>query len=324
MKFSTIGTSWITDVFIESAKAKDMTLVSVHSRSEENGKAFAQKHNARHYFTELSAMLKDESDFVYIASPNSLHYEHILQCIHYKKHVFCEKPIVINEAQWLTVKKQADQVGVFVFEGYRHLFTPNYNMLKQSLSKVGQMRHVFLPFSQYSSRYDALKRGEQPNVFSKEFAGGVLMDLGVYPLSLAIDLFGEPKTIHYVPVLLENGVDGSGTLILNYGDFNATIICSKISCSYAPAEFQGEAGTLTMDHLANTNSLTLFDLSQKKVIDLTKDTAELDMVYQLEAFEQMIKHNELMHYRKWLERSRQIVKWTEKARKSVNITFPDD
>lgn len=324
MKFSTIGTSWITDLFIESAQEVGMTLVSVYSRSKENAETFADKHSAQHDFTDLTTMLDDESDFIYIASPNRLHYEHILECIRHKKHVFCEKPIVINEAQWIDVQKQAEAADVYVFEGYRHLFTPNYAALKQSLPKIGQIRGVLLPYAQYSSRYDALKRGEQPNVFSKAFAGGVLMDLGVYPLSLAIDLFGEPKDIHYYPVLLENGIDGSGTLILAYGDFNVTILCSKISHSDAPAEFQGETGTLAMDHLANTKSLQLFDRPHKKVIDLTEDTAELDMIYQVGAFAEMIQNNDQDTHHAWLNRSRQVVKWTEKARKSVGILFPDD
>jgi len=325
MNFATIGTGWITDLFIESAIKTEMELVSVYSRSEGKARSFAQKHKAQHYFTHLPEMLADDDiDFIYIASPNSLHYEHILQCIDYEKHVFCEKPLVINEKQWQEVQQRAKSAGVFVCEGYRHLYTPNYSKLKQTLSQVGEIRSVLLPFAQYSSRYDAFKRGERPNVFTKDFAGGVLMDLGVYPLSMAIDLFDEPEDIHYYPVLLENGIDGSGTLIMDYGTFQVTILCSKITHSDAPSEIHGEAGTLKMDHMANMQSLQLFDRPNKKVIDLTQNTVAFDMRYELEAFKQMVGNQAYEKHDSWLNRSRKVAKWSEKARKSVGILFPGD
>src|SRR5699024_12514399 len=93
---------------------------------------------------------------------------------------------------------------------------------------VGKVRIAFFQYIQYSSRYDAYKEGQSPNVFSKKFAGGVLMDLGVYPLSMAIDLFGEPNGIDYFPVYLSNGIDGSGTLVLSYPEHVVSILCYKV------------------------------------------------------------------------------------------------
>lgn len=324
MKFSTIGTSWITDLFIEAAKKVDIKLASIYSRTEENAKQFAEKHGAEKYYTNLDELLTAESDFIYIASPNSLHYEHILKCIEYKKHVFCEKPLVINQAQWNDIQNKARNTGVYIFEGYRHLFTPNYKMLKKYLHKVGPVRNVLLPFCQYSSRYDAFKIGEQPNVFTKEFAGGVLMDLGVYPLSMALDLFGEPEDISYYPVLLENGIDGSGTMVLKYNQFIVTLIFSKITHSMLSAEIQGENGILTMDHLADTKKIEFIDRPNNMTIDLTQPMIGPDMVYELEAFIQMIQQADRVQHDAWLERSRQIVKWSERARKSVGIIFSNE
>src|SRR5699024_1657823 len=107
------------------------------------------------------------------------------------------------------------------------------------------------------------KSGDVPNVFSKEYAGGALMDLGVYPLSMAIDLFGEPRDIDYHPVLLDNGVDGSGTLVLTYGDFIVTILCSKIAKATIPSEIHGKDGTLTIDHIAPIQKLSFYNRKTK-------------------------------------------------------------
>ncbi|WP_373895023.1 Gfo/Idh/MocA family protein [Virgibacillus sp. CBA3643] len=325
MKFSTIGTSWITKSFIAAAnQSGKANLTSVYSRSEETAKEFAEKNEAKNWYTNLDAMLEEDTDFVYIASPNSMHFEHIVKCMEYKKHIFCEKPLVYTRQQLDEMKGQAKKHDVFIFEGYRHLFSPNYKTLKNTLPKVGQVRSVLLQFIQYSSRYDTYKGGSVPNVFSKEFAGGALMDLGVYPLSMAIDLFGEPEDIDYFPVLLSNGIDGSGTLIVTYADFNVTIMCSKIAQGTVPSEIHGENGTLTMDHLAPIQSLEWLDLKSKETQELAQTQHDLDMVYEVETFVKMIEANDSSYHNLLLERSGHVVDGLEKARRKQRILFPGE
>src|SRR5699024_1484811 len=102
-----------------------------------------------------------------------------------------------------------------------------------------------------SSRYDAVLNGEEPNVFSPAFAGGTLVDLGVYPIAAAIYLFGKPEHVSYTPTMIRTGVDGSGTLVMKYVDFTCTIFCSKISTSYNPSEIQGEKGTFIIGDIGS-------------------------------------------------------------------------
>lgn len=325
MKFATIGTSWITEYFIAAAKQTGVAeLIAVYSRSEETARSFAAKNGSEDWYTDLASLLASEADFIYIASPNNMHHEHVLQCIAKKKHVFCEKPMVYSEAQWTEIKFQAKKQGVYVFEGYRHLFSPNYDALKQHLDQVGKVRSVLLQYVQYSSKYDAYKAGNVPNVFAKEFAGGALMDLGVYPLSMAIDLFGEPKDIDYHPVFLSNGIDGSGTLVITYTDFIVTILCSKIAQATTPSEIHGEDGTLTIDHVAPIQKLTLYNRKTKGVEELVNHRLDLDMVHELKAFVRMIEASDETSYSVWMERSRLVAKWSEIARKKQGILFADE
>lgn len=325
MRFSTIGTSWITELFIDTTKQSgEAELLSVYSRSSEKSKAFAKKHGADNYFTDLDKMLDDTSDFVYIASPNVLHFEHTIKCIEMKKHVFCEKPLVYTEDQWYKIRDAAKEAGVFVFEGFRHLFSPNFKTLQESLNRVGQVRSVSLQYIQYSSKYDAVRAGESPNVFTKEFAGGALMDLGIYPLSAAIDLFGEPLSAKYFPVLLKNGIDASGTLVLTYDKFIVTIFCSKAAQATMSSEIHGEDGTLTMDHISPLMSLSFYDHREKEIEDLSKPIDKFDMIYELTVFLKMVKENDIKTYEAWLERSRQVVKVLENVRREEGILFPGE
>ncbi|KPH77641.1 hypothetical protein AFL42_03135 [Oceanobacillus caeni] len=319
MSYSTIGTSWITESFIEAVNLTGKAVLSsVYSRTEDGAKSFATKNGADRWYIELDEMLKENTDFVYIASPNTLHFEHIIKVIKAKKHVFCEKPMALTEEQLQIISGLAEEENVFVFEGYRHLYSPNYEIFKNTVEKIGSVRSCVLHFNQYSSRYDALKEGKKPNVFSKEFAGGALTDLGVYPLSMAIDMFGEPSNLDYYPVMLDNGVDGSGTLVLDYRSFVVTILCSKITQAIMPSEIQGEEGTITIDHIAPIRKISYYDRKNKQMNELAVEQEEQDMVYEAEAFIQMISEGNDTTYKQALERSKIVVKALEAARLKLN------
>src|SRR5699024_7161834 len=139
MKFSIIGTNWITGMFINAAKETGIAkLNTVYSRTKSSAEQFAEKHGANNWNTDMSSMLNDDSDFVYIASPNLLHYEQVLASINKGTHVFCEEAMGFTEDQINHVQTQASAKVVFVFEGYRHLFSPNYQQLKDNLKNVGK------------------------------------------------------------------------------------------------------------------------------------------------------------------------------------------
>ncbi|WP_085993474.1 Gfo/Idh/MocA family protein [Oceanobacillus senegalensis] len=317
--YSTIGTGWIVSSFIEAVnKTEKAELVSVYSRTEEKAKQFAAEHDVQSWYTDIDEMLKEDTDFIYIASPNILHFEQMVKAIKQKKHVFCEKPMVLSETQWKDISRLAAEYDVFVLEGFRHLYTPNYQKLKESIPQIGPVRSAVLQYIQYSSRYDKYKEGFKPNVFTKEFAGGSLMDLGVYPLSMAIDLFGEPEGIQYFPVQLKNGVDGSGTLVLTYEDFVITILCSKIAQGLIPSEIHGEAGTLTVDHIAPISRITYYDRKAKQNHEWAEEQHEMDMIYEAEEFIRMITENDVESYEKSMERSRLVVKWLDRVRGESN------
>src|SRR5690625_1233353 len=126
MNIGTISTSFITDNFIEALKEEgSFTLTAVYSRTEEKAADFAKKHGADHYFTDLEAMANSELiDCIYIASPNSMHFEHTLLFLKNKKHVICEKPIFSNKAELKKAYEVAEANDVYLFEAMRNIVTP--------------------------------------------------------------------------------------------------------------------------------------------------------------------------------------------------------
>lgn len=323
IRFGTVGTSWITSAFIEAAQLSgEFQFTSVYSRSKEKAQTLADQYHAEKVFTDIEAMAASKTiDAVYIASPNSLHFEHAILFLKNKKHVICEKPIFSNTKELEAAYKAADENGVFLIEAIRNIRTPNFAILKEKLGMAGKLRSAILPYIQYSSRYDAFLRGEEPNVFSAKHSGGALVDLGVYPVALAAGLFGAPKKVSYFPVMLRSGIDGAGTLVLEYEEFVCTILCSKISHSAGHCEIHGEQGTFVLADVAPISQVTFLDSHTKESQTIGVSLEERNMVYECRDIASILNTNDRREYEVWRKLSKTVLQITEEARRQNQIIF---
>ena len=323
MNYGVIGTSEITIRFIESAQEiRDFHLTSVYSRSLEKANEMGERFGAANIFTDLNEMaVSNQIDIVYIASPNSLHFEQVKLFLKHKKHVICEKPIFSNLKEAAAAFQIADENGVFLFEAARNIHAPNFSRLKENIQRLGKIRSAVLPYMKYSSRYDLVLNGEEPNIFSLRFSGGALVDLGVYPIFAAVYLFGEPKKITYFPVIIPTGVDGSGTLILDYDGFVCTILCSKIVNANLPCEIHGESGSIMFDHIAPPANIQYKNRLTGAIEELAIPQKELDMVYEIEAFKKIIESKDRKSYEELKKISEAALRITEEARRQNGIVF---
>ncbi|OMP68388.1 Gfo/Idh/MocA family protein [Domibacillus epiphyticus] len=319
MNLATIGTSTITERFVDAVKKSGkLTFAAAYSRSAEK----AEKLGAPQVFTDLEELAKSkEIDVVYIASPNSLHFEQALLLMKNKKHIICEKPMFSTSKELAEAFNAADENGVFLFEAFRNLYTPNHDRLKRSVEKAGKVRHSFFQYMKYSSRYDNVLAGEEPNIFSAKFSGGALVDLGVYPISLAVSLFGKPNRVSCHVAMLPTGVDGSGSVILDYGTHTCTAMFSKITDSCLPGEISGEDGTIVIDHVAPISNIEFTNRRTSEKEQLAVLEEENDMVYEAEAIAEAIASNDQKTYQRFRSISETVIQITEEARRQNGILF---
>ncbi len=325
-KLATVGTSWITESFIKAAALSgQFQLVGVYSRKLDKARKIAETYHAPRVFTDIEEMAKSpEIEVVYIASPNSVHFEQAITFLKNKKHVICEKPIFSNTGEWEQAYLTAEENGVYLFEAIRNIHTPNFHILKEKLHLAGKLRSTMLPYIQYSSRYDLFLKGEEPNIFSAQYSGGALVDLGVYPVYLAVGLFGEPKKINYHPFILRSGVDGSGTLIMEYEDFVCTILCSKVSHSAVPCEIHGEKGTFVLEDAAPISTIAFIDSHTKETQTLGVVLEVQNMVYECRNIARIMETNNQEEYEELKKWSRIVLRITEEARKQNKIFFTSE
>ena len=323
IRFAVIGTNWITRQFVDAAhETGKYKLTAVYSRSLEQAQSFANDYPVEHLFTSLEAMAQsDDVDAVYIASPNSLHFPQTELFLRHKKHVICEKPLASNLREVEQAIAVARENQVVLFEAFKTASLPNFQLLQQTLPKLGQIRKAFINYCQYSSRYQRYLDGENPNTFNPAFSNGSIMDIGFYCLASAVALWGEPKQVQASASLLESGVDAHGVVVMDYGDFSVTLQHSKVSDSTLPSEIQGEAGALVIEKISECQKLS-FVPRGSKAQDLSQPQHINTMLYEAEEFARLVENNEVNP--PGLEVSRITAKVQTEIRRQTGVVFPAD
>jgi predicted dehydrogenase len=322
MRIGTVGTGFIVDGFFDAVSRTDNAeVVAIYSRSEETAQTFAAKHNLTKWHTDRDAFLNDpEIDVVYVASPNSLHYQWTLDALKAGKGVICEKPFVSTHAECETLRNLAQEKGLFLVEAITVPHLPNFLLIGDLLEKIAPVRLVQLNFSQYSSKHKAYLEGKTPNVFNPAFAGGALMDINYYNLRFMLDLFGEPEDIRYFANLAENGIDTSGVLMMTYPGFVAEAVGAKDSRSENMVQIQGEKGYIKVPkESSRCISVTVVTQEGEETFNLQLDDNVL--VYELREFSEMYRTNDLAKRDELLEMTCRAMKWLERARKDGGVYF---
>ena len=153
LQFGTIGSGWICDEYIHGAKDSGLwELTAVYSRTRERAEEYAKKHGAAHAFTSVEELaLSDAVDAVYIASPNSLHFQQSKLLLEHGKHVICEKPLCAQGEKVRQLQAIAREHGVIFLEAIMYLHLPQRKILDEALTKIGAIRMAKIDFCQRSS-----------------------------------------------------------------------------------------------------------------------------------------------------------------------------
>ena len=259
INLAVIGRNFVVDEMLEATRLfPEIKLYAIYSRGLDTGKAYADKWGFDIVYTDLDALALDKSiDAVYIASPNCCHEEQAVKMMRAGKHVLCEKPMHKSYAGAVNMINTARENKVVFMEAMMSAHVPCTYKIIELLPRIGKVRRVDLSFCQYSSRYDKFKNGIVENAFDPTLWNGSFMDLGVYPVSLLLQLFGEPLDFTSKAVFLEGSIDGQGTMICSYPGMSATLQWSKITQGHLPSEIQGEDGSIIIDRVSKPTVLTL-------------------------------------------------------------------
>lgn len=248
MKIGVAGNGMIASTFLNDAKEvpnAEIISLCVRPQSLEKGQALADSFSVPKVEQDYGQFLNDpELDAVYLGISNRVHYEYAKKALEAGKHVICEKPFTVTAAEADELSALARAKHLFLWEAFVIPYAPLWNTVEASIRQLGNIKLVHCNYSQYSSRYKRYLDGVVLPAFDPELCGGALYDLNIYNLHFVVKLFGKPKAARYFANRGWNGIDTSGTAVLEYDGFHA--VCSAAKDSSSPCGFtvQGEEGTL--------------------------------------------------------------------------------
>ncbi|HMP29613.1 MAG TPA: Gfo/Idh/MocA family oxidoreductase [Saprospiraceae bacterium] len=243
MKWGFCGFGHIAKKFCTALQSIDgQTIVAVATKSKQ-AEVSEWIENCKVYSSYEALAQDDEVTIVYINTTHNFHVEQVLLFANAGKNVVCEKPMYIHRDE---IKKlQAVTDSVFIMEALWSRFLPAYQFVKQKIDQglIGQLTWMDVNF--------AFDNSDQPKdrLQNLDLAGGALLDIGVYPIQLALDLMNNepPDYINAIASLNDHKVDITTSMILKWkNDFYANCFCSVDRIGRNEAVIYGKKGYITM------------------------------------------------------------------------------
>lgn len=306
MKIGIVGNGMIVGMFLHDTalvEHAEIVALCVRPHSLEKGNQIAKKHQIPLVETNYDSFLNNpEIETVYVGIANLVHYEYAKKALIAGKHVILEKPFTVNSQEAKELAALAREKNLFLWEAFIIPYLPPYSTVKNSVSRVGNIKLVQCNYSKISSRYTQYLSGIILPAFDLSLAGGALYDLNIYNLHFTIGLFGKPKAAHYYPTKGYNGVDTSGVAVLEYENFGAVCCAAKDSTSPSGFVIQGDTGTLQGEDSVSTLSKIIFADKNSEEVLATFD-GDMKLSYELTEFIRQFQEKDYVSCYKMLDHS---------------------
>ena len=325
IRLGTIGSNFIVHNILKNVdRTEGIRMVAAYSRTLEKAQALVAQYGASKAYTDMDAFLADEEiDFVYIATPNLLHYPQAKKALLAGKNVILEKPFTTKLEHAQELVHIAKEKGLILIDAVPTAFLPNLQILKEQLPKIGRLKLVMGNYSQYSSRYDDVLAGGKPNIFNPEFAGGCLMDINFYNIYLNVALFGKPLDATYYPNFYPGLCDTSGTMMMRYDGFVSSSMGAKDASGVNFFQIEGEKGYIYIEN--GPNGIQSVRVVTKGSDETYNDQPDPDRwYYEIREVTRLVLADDRQAFRDRLETMLQVIGTIETSRKKAGIFFPGD
>ena len=256
-----IGTGGIARAFAtDIGHLGDHVVAGVGSRHLETAKEFVKTIPGAKSYGSYAELINDsEIDAIYVATPHPSHKENVIAALNAKKPVLCEKPFAVNASEAKEMVTAAKANDVALMEAMWARFLPHYAKIREIVAS-GVLGHITTIHADHGQR---LADQNIPRLIEPSLAGGALLDLGIYPISLAHMVLGIPQSITSTAVFTDKGVDAQTSMIFDYGNGAQAILnTTMIVQTPCTAVIAGLKGYLEVDRtFYNPTSMriTLFD-----------------------------------------------------------------
>ena len=299
MKWAVLGTGVIANEMAQALEKMGEHLYAVGNRTYTKAVAFAEKYQVEKVYDDFYEMFTDpKTDIIYITTPHNTHIQFVREALKNKKHVLCEKSITLNSAELEEANQLAKENGVIFAEAMTIYHMPLYKTLWQlietgktdnpDIPALGKVQMIQLNFGSYKE-YNMNNR-----FFNRNLAGGALLDIGVYALSLARSFMAEQPTQVVSQVkYAESGVDEqAGILLMNGQGQMATVALSLHSKQPKRAVISCENGYIEIMEYPRADLAIIVEAESGKKHEIKAGNTKDALYYEMKDMEQAVKEND--------------------------------
>ena len=318
-----LATGWIAECFTADLRTANLRVAAVGSRTEERARAFADEHGVPNAHGSWEALAADpDVDVVYVATPHPAHLEAARTVLDAGKHVLVEKPFALNEGEARQVLDLAQRRGLIALEAMWTRWLPHMLEIHQAIDDglIGTPEVLIADHLQTISQ-DPSHRLNDPAL-----GGGALLDLGVYPISFAHDLFGEPAVIEQAAEMGPTGVDRRVTAALVHGaGQHSTLTAASNLPGPNRAVVVGTEGSIEIDPTWYApTSFRVLDAERKVLRDSHPLVAGRGMQYQALEVERLIREGRTESDRMTHEGTLAVMRTMDRIRAGIGLVYPQE
>ena len=247
-------------------------LAGAASRNHPSAIAFCNLHGGTASQSYEALLQRNDIDAVYVATPHDSHLHWTHKAMAAGKATLCEKPLGLNQGEVMHLYGEAKRRNVLLVEALMYLMHPRMHLAKKLIEDgaIGTIKG-------FSSSFGfAFPYNPEHRLYKKQLAGGSILDIGIYPLTAARYLIGEPSSLSGSARLAPSGVDAQAHATLTYKNFEAKLDCAIDTALPWKINVEGQTGTLTIDqpwHPGPENNAVLITARDGTITTFRSDDA---------------------------------------------------
>lgn len=323
LRWGVLGPGGIAHKMTADLLEAGLNVRAVGSRSLAKSQEFAAQYAIPIAYGSYEELVADpQVDIVYIATPHAFHHANAMLALGAGKHVLVEKAFTLNAAQAQEVAALANERGLLALEAMWTRFLPHMVQVRQTIADggIGQVKAVIADHSQ--------KLSDDPNhrLNAPELGGGALLDLGVYPVSLAHDILGKPATITAAGQLKDTGVDAHVGMTFTYaGGATASLFTASDASGANTATILGTEGRIEIGHYWFTNApVRIYNAAGEMVREFQAVVPGRGMQYQAFEAERLISQGNTDSQILPVAESVEIMAVMDEVRRQLGVRYPGE
>ena len=310
---------------IAQAFAKDLSFIEGHtigavgSRTISNAQKFASTFGGSAYGSYEELVADSTIDAIYVATPHPAHHDNVILALNAGKPVLCEKPFAVNAKQAQAMVDTAAKNQVALMEAMWARFLPHYAKVREIVAS-GVLGPILSIHADHGQRL--ADRGIA-RLVEPQLAGGALLDLGIYPISFAHMILGNPTSITSTAVMTEQGVDAQTSMIFTY-DTGAQAVLTTTMIEQTPcrAVVAGLHGWLEIDRTFYNPASLRVVLNDGSVTEYPSTYTGHGLREQAESFKHIVQSGALESEVLTWKDTVDIMKSMDTVRSQIGLKYP--